>query len=264
MLGDCYRIDKDLSETLSEEGARQGEFLNWYVNGEHERLARQHRKARLYGFLRHPRKPKLVGNNFGVWRSDFERVNGFDENFRGWGQEDDDLGLRLRRAGVRLVSILGWTRSYHLWHPRDPSTTVDWHAGINVPYFLRTRRLTRCRNGMVKRGIADLAIQVVGRPAAPDRVAELWRRAGVPLPASNPDAIAGQSSPEIEILVLPGEGHFSGRAELQMLVTLDGASLAPRLLRQANLVVSPRRIVGLESPRQFALDDFATALDAIA
>ena len=39
-------------------------------------------------------------------RADYERVNGYDENFVGWGCEDDDLRLRLRHAGVRIESIL--------------------------------------------------------------------------------------------------------------------------------------------------------------
>src|SRR5437763_396129 len=77
--------------------------------------------SRFYRLIHHPRKPKLFGNNVGIWRADFERVNGFDENFQGWGCEDDDLRHRLRKAGVYVESILRWTRSYHLWHPIDAS-----------------------------------------------------------------------------------------------------------------------------------------------
>lgn len=40
----------------------------------------------------------------GVWREDFERVNGFDQRFEGWGGEDEDLAARLRHAGLRC----GW------------------------------------------------------------------------------------------------------------------------------------------------------------
>ena len=120
MLGFCFRVDKELSVGLTEEGARHGEFLAWDVGRERRLVARRHRKARLYCLLRHPSKPRLASGNFGIWRADFERVNGFDENYRGWGQEDDDLGRRLRRAGVRFDSILGWTQTYHLWHPPDP------------------------------------------------------------------------------------------------------------------------------------------------
>ncbi|HES75437.1 MAG TPA: glycosyltransferase, partial [bacterium] len=39
--------------------------------------------------------------NLGLWRSDFVRVNGFDESYAGWGHEDADLAMRLIRDGVR-------------------------------------------------------------------------------------------------------------------------------------------------------------------
>jgi GT2 family glycosyltransferase len=58
-----------------------------------------------YGFL------------LGVHRSDFERVNGFDMRFVGWGGEDVDIAARLSHAGIRC----GWpgprASMFHLWHP---------------------------------------------------------------------------------------------------------------------------------------------------
>ncbi|HZN31545.1 MAG TPA: glycosyltransferase family 2 protein, partial [Xanthobacteraceae bacterium] len=39
--------------------------------------------------------------NLAVWRSDLERVDGFDASFRGWGREDSDLLIRLLHSGVR-------------------------------------------------------------------------------------------------------------------------------------------------------------------
>ena len=57
------------------------------------------------------------GHCFGVWRSDFERVNGFEMRFEDWGGEDVDIAARLRRAGLRC----GWpgpkATMLHLWHP---------------------------------------------------------------------------------------------------------------------------------------------------
>ena len=53
----------------------------------------------------------------GVSRDDFDRVNGFDTRFVGWGGEDVDLAARLRRSGLRC----GWpgpqATMLHLWHP---------------------------------------------------------------------------------------------------------------------------------------------------
>ncbi|MBT9548090.1 MAG: glycosyltransferase [Candidatus Sericytochromatia bacterium] len=40
--------------------------------------------------------------NFAIRRSDFERVGGFNPQFKGWGLEDIDLGQRLMQAGIAL------------------------------------------------------------------------------------------------------------------------------------------------------------------
>jgi glycosyltransferase involved in cell wall biosynthesis len=54
--------------------------------------------------------------NMGVWRSDFARVDGFDESFVGWGHEDADLVLRLHHAGVLRKNGFCATEVFHLWH----------------------------------------------------------------------------------------------------------------------------------------------------
>lgn len=62
------------------------------------------------------------GFYFGVHRADFERVNGFDMRFTGWGGEDEDIAARLRRSGLRC----GWPGPHatmlHLWHPEKRGT----------------------------------------------------------------------------------------------------------------------------------------------
>jgi glycosyltransferase involved in cell wall biosynthesis len=55
--------------------------------------------------------------NLAVWRSDLERVDGFDAAFSGWGREDSDLLVRLLRAGVRRKDGAFGTGVLHLWHP---------------------------------------------------------------------------------------------------------------------------------------------------
>ena len=54
--------------------------------------------------------------NLGLWRKDFDAVNGFDEEFHGWGHEDADLAIRLIRNGVfRKDGNFGYP-VVHLWH----------------------------------------------------------------------------------------------------------------------------------------------------
>jgi glycosyltransferase involved in cell wall biosynthesis len=57
--------------------------------------------------------------NMGVWRSDFEAANGFDESFVGWGHEDADFVLRLHNNGVVRKNGFWATEVYHLWHPES-------------------------------------------------------------------------------------------------------------------------------------------------
>lgn len=61
----------------------------------------------------------LKGCNIGVWKSDFVRVNGFDEAFSGWGHEDSDFAVRLIRAGIRLKDGRFAVPVLHLWHKEN-------------------------------------------------------------------------------------------------------------------------------------------------
>lgn len=80
------------------------------------------------GWLRKLKKKDWYGVktcNLGVWRKDFMAVNGFDEQYIGWGHEDADLTIRLinngvyRKEGVNAVSVL------HLWHPLNDRSHLE-------------------------------------------------------------------------------------------------------------------------------------------
>src|SRR5262249_6629244 len=125
-----------LSESLSAR-VLGGEARPWrwstlrFLAGAPRELLRTHRGTARPGLLRpvpdrrrpwRPGQPDFVppfgayGFYFGVWREDFERVNGFDMRFVGWGGEDRDIAARLRMAGIRC----GWpgprATMLHLWH----------------------------------------------------------------------------------------------------------------------------------------------------
>jgi glycosyltransferase involved in cell wall biosynthesis len=59
---------------------------------------------------------RIKSCNLGVWRSDLDMVNGFDESFLGWGHEDSDLVVRLFNAGVMRKDGAFSTEVFHLWH----------------------------------------------------------------------------------------------------------------------------------------------------
>jgi glycosyltransferase involved in cell wall biosynthesis len=55
--------------------------------------------------------------NLAVWRSDLDRVDGFDADYSGWGKEDSDVIVRLLHAGVQRKDGVFATGVLHLWHP---------------------------------------------------------------------------------------------------------------------------------------------------
>jgi glycosyltransferase involved in cell wall biosynthesis len=71
------------------------------------------------GPLRDLRRGKWQGArscNLAIWRSDLDKVDGFDADYSGWGKEDSDLILRLLHAGVRRKDGVFATGVIHLWH----------------------------------------------------------------------------------------------------------------------------------------------------
>lgn len=52
---------------------------------------------------------------FGIRRSTFNAIGGFDEGYFGYGAEDTDFGFRARDAGVPLM-FLGGTGAFHQYH----------------------------------------------------------------------------------------------------------------------------------------------------
>lgn len=54
--------------------------------------------------------------NMSFWKADIVKVNGFNEDFVGWGLEDSDFIARMKRAGVKKRFLKFGGIQYHLWH----------------------------------------------------------------------------------------------------------------------------------------------------
>lgn len=97
------------------------------------------------------RKPKIWGGNFAVDSDVFEAVNGLDENYVGYGQEDSDLRNRLLRGGYRPICLHTRARAYHVWHPPDMKAREEALDGRNNRAYYRRRDVDPvCLNGLRK------------------------------------------------------------------------------------------------------------------
>lgn len=241
-FGYCCRLTPQESDLVTEDLIRTGNISELGSQQELAKLRSIHLKSLFYQWIGHRTKPALKGGNIGIWKSDYERVNGFDENFRDWGCEDDDLSHRVRAAGLKVESILGHTRTYHLWHPPASSKpSTKWSAGSNVAYLKRRGRLSRCSNGLVKRNLRDLHVSVAGTPADA-RTANLF------VDRAFGGRSSGSESVEVELLFWPGTGKFSSKAECNVLVT---DSQPPQSLARAADVVVATSSAGIKSLEEF-------------
>lgn len=96
--------------------------------------------------------------NLGIWRSDLDRVDGFDSDYAGWGREDSDLLVRLLHSGVRRKDGVFASGVLHLWHPAaDRSWLPDNDRKLDEA---RSDQRVRARRGLsaVETHVAERAL----------------------------------------------------------------------------------------------------------
>jgi len=136
---------KVLAEKLAVERWGMSEWIGQRLSGGVNRLSAI---ARLpLGPLRRLRSKAWRGArscNLAIWRSDLDRVDGFDAAYRGWGKEDSDIIVRLMHAGVRRKDGIFGTGVLHLWHPEADrsmlSANEDKLSGIIASDRVRAER----------------------------------------------------------------------------------------------------------------------------
>lgn len=225
--GDCVRLDAAFSEEITVENIRSDLWLRRISFWRRNTFWATHLKSLVYQALNHPNKPRLVGNNMGVWRDDLLAVNGFDEQHRGWGCEDDDLALRLRQLGCRVETILGKTVGYHLWHPPHQTAPKKWGDGPNVAYYQRPLRLTRCLQGLVPTSFDQLQVRVLAGEQHRQVARTIERRFHK----------TRLHAPDLELLFWPAEVGFSNDSTCRVLLCSTGAQPPRATLRAATTVI---------------------------
>lgn len=82
--------------------------------------------------------------NLAAWRDDFLAINGFDEDFIGWGYEDSDFVQRLLNGGRRRLATRWAVPILHLWHrAQDRSREPANYARLEQTIASRVVRAQR-------------------------------------------------------------------------------------------------------------------------
>ncbi|HPI79411.1 MAG TPA: galactosyltransferase-related protein, partial [Cyclobacteriaceae bacterium] len=86
--------------------------------------------------------------NMAFWKSDFIKINGFNEDIVGWGREDTEMAVRLMNTGVKRYNLKLVGFGYHLFHPENSREMLSVNDGILSKTI--SERLMRCVNGVNK------------------------------------------------------------------------------------------------------------------
>ncbi|MGX3098854.1 glycosyltransferase family 2 protein [Helicobacter sp. 23-1046] len=75
------------------------------------------------------RKKELIkgvrGCNMSFYKADCEAINGFNEEFVGWGREDSEFVARFLFKGGELRRVKHNAIAYHLYHAENPRTMLE-------------------------------------------------------------------------------------------------------------------------------------------
>jgi len=91
---------------------------------------------------------RVRGANLAFWREDALRVNGFDEQFVGWGREDSEFVARMQHSGVRRLQLKFAAVAFHLWHPEASRALLPRNQEILERTL--TDHATRCELGVAR------------------------------------------------------------------------------------------------------------------
>jgi glycosyltransferase involved in cell wall biosynthesis len=63
--------------------------------------------------------------NMAFYRNDFFNINGFNNDFEGWGREDSELVVRLLNSGIYRKNIHFNAIQFHLWHNENARESLQ-------------------------------------------------------------------------------------------------------------------------------------------
>lgn len=71
------------------------------------------------------RSSKLRGCNMSFWKSDFIKINGFNENLVGWGIDDSEMIQRMHNIGLQGKRLKNCGIAYHIYHNEQSRSQLE-------------------------------------------------------------------------------------------------------------------------------------------
>ena len=147
LVGGYIRLSREYTEKLTIDKVISKDYLSQVTRKRKIELLWKHIKGIFYIYNPlHNHRPSIMGLNFSIDRQAFLKVNGFDINYEGWGQEDSDLANRLWKARIPFRSFWNVCLAFHQWHPQNPSK----NSQKNRAYYKRKNAPVICNTGFLQ------------------------------------------------------------------------------------------------------------------
>ena len=133
------------NEMIANKSLRQPSIISRGIKNRHNAL-RSKLFSSLYANQLNQNLKRIRGCNFSLFKSDIIKVNGFNEDFETWGQEDSEFVQRLYNSGILRKNLKFCALQYHIYHKEGKS------EANNIRFLNNTieKQLTWCNNGIDK------------------------------------------------------------------------------------------------------------------
>ncbi len=89
---------------------------------------------------------KFRGCNVSFWREDFIAVNGYNEDYEGWGREDSDLVIRIGNNDVKARRLRYAGIVYHIYHKINSKHNFERNDKMQNETI--SKKIVRINNGI--------------------------------------------------------------------------------------------------------------------
>ena len=139
-----------LSEEKSNEILKNMQInISFYESGLKNRMNAMH--SNLLSVLISKTSEKLKGIktcNMSFYKTDCYQINGFNEDFIGWGREDSEFVVRFFNVGLKRQNIKFNAIAFHIWHNENSRKSLQKNDEILENTI--NNNLSFCENGINK------------------------------------------------------------------------------------------------------------------
>lgn len=157
LLGRAQNTNFQEKEKILKELEKQGPYKNIiklinqrYIQDMKNQYKIDRKRRILKFFYLSKRGIRLAGMSYSIFKEDYIKVNGYDENYQGWGYEDDDFGNRLIMSKILGKEFRTELIQLHLEHKIDSSKKKSLNEDY---YYKRKNNIFKGKDLFCKYGI---------------------------------------------------------------------------------------------------------------